>query len=40
MKIHCLTFDQFMKAVAALAEYGIGFNADADNLIINLTGAH
>ncbi len=34
------SFDMFMLTIAALVEKGLTFKADADSLIITLTGGH
>ena len=37
-KIYCKSFEQFMDALRGLVERGLTFEADADKLIIELTG--
>jgi hypothetical protein len=39
MTIECGTIQQLVEICASLVERGFGFNADADRLIITLTGA-
>jgi hypothetical protein len=37
--INCHDIEQFIQIIAGLAQRGIGFKADANRLVITLTGA-
>ena len=37
--IQCKTYEQFMIVINQLVERGIGFEANADSLLITLTGS-
>ncbi len=39
MTIHCKDLDQFIAVCAGLVQRTIGFAADAETLVITLTGA-
>jgi hypothetical protein len=40
MNIQCKTYEQFMIVINQLVERGLGFEADADSLLITLTGSY
>ena len=40
MHITCSDMKQFIEVIAGLVREGLTFNADADRLVINLTGGH
>jgi hypothetical protein len=40
MTIQCYTTDHFLEVICGLVVRGMGFKADADSLIITMTGSY